>query len=128
VLDTAGLGVIVYEEMPYEGADIRSIVLTPVAGHTTKPSLGMRISSTIKGVEENCTLQVSCFFDDPAKCRALVDKVAQVLFDHADELEILYDIHGLKRSLGPIPGPVDANIRGSHMLMDFQFYTHRVVT
>jgi len=128
VLDSAGLGVKVYEGEPYEGAEQRSVVLTPAAGHTARPALGLRISSTTRALEEHCTLQISCFFDDQPNCRALVDKVNQALFDHADELERAYDIHNLKRTLGPIPGPVDAGIRESHILMDFEFYTHRAVS
>jgi hypothetical protein len=128
VLDSTELGVQVYAEMPYEGAEQRSVVLTPVAGHTTRPALGLRITSAIRALEEHCTLQVSCFFDDQPSCRSLADKVNQALFDHADELERLYDIHDLKRTLGPVPGPVDAGVRESHMLMAFEFYTHRAVT
>lgn len=128
VLDSAGLGVQVYEEQPYEGAEQRSLVLRPVAGHAASPALGLRITSTTRAKEEYCTLQISCFFDDQASCRSLADKVSQALFDHVDDLERVYDIHDLKRSLGPIPGPVDAGVRESHILMDFEFYTHRAVT
>jgi hypothetical protein len=128
VLDSAGLDVKVHEEEPYEGAEQRSVVLTPAAGHTAMPALGLRITSTTRALEEHCRLQVSCFFDDQPNCRALVDKVNQALFDHADELERVYDIHNLRRTLGPIPGPVDAGVRESHILMDFEFYTYRAVS
>jgi len=128
ILDSAGLSVEVYEEVPYEGAEQRSVVLTPVAGHTARPALGLRISSTTRALEEHCTLQVSCFFDDQPNCRALVDKVNQALFDHIDDLEDVYDIHNLRRTLGPISGPVPPGVRESHMLMDFEFHTYRAVT
>jgi hypothetical protein len=128
VLDAAELGVKVYEEMPYEGAEQRSIVLAPVAGHTARPALGLRITSNTRALEEHCTLQVSCFFDDQPNCRALADKVNQALFDHMDEFGRLYDIHDLRRTVGPVPGPVDVGVRVSHILMGYEFYTHRAVT
>jgi hypothetical protein len=128
VLDGAELGVVVYEESPYDGAEQRSVVLSPVAGYTNKPSLGLRIASSIRALEEHCRLQIDCFYDDQANCRRLVDKVSQTIFDHADELERVCDIHDLRRVMGPIPGPVDAGLRESHMILDFQFYTHRAVT
>jgi hypothetical protein len=128
VLDAAGLGVEVYEQQPYEGAEQRSVVLTPVAAHTARPALGLRITSTIRALEEHCRLQVGCFHDERADCRSLADKVSQVIFDHVDEFERVYDIHDLRRTLGPIPGPVDSGVRESYMLMDFEFYTHRAVT
>jgi hypothetical protein len=128
VLDAAGLGVEVYEQQPYEGAELRSVVLTPVAGHTVRPALGLRITSTMRALEEHCRLQVGCFHDEQADCRSLADKLSQVIFDHVDEFERVYDIHDLRRALGPIPGPVDAGVRESYLLMDFEFYTHRAVT
>jgi hypothetical protein len=128
VLDAAGLGVEVYEQQPYEGAEQRSVVLTPVAAHTARPALGLRITSTIRALEEHCRLQVGCFHDERADCRSLADKVSQVIFDHVDEFERVYDIHDLRRTLGPIPGPVDSGVRESYMLMHFEFYTHRAVT
>jgi len=128
VLDSAGLGVKVYEEQPYEGAEQRSVVLKPLGGPTARPSLGLRITPTTRAMEEYYTLQISCFFDDQVSCRSLVDKVNQTLFDHVDELERVYDIHDLKRAAGPVPGPVDVGVRESHILMHFEFYTHRVVS
>jgi hypothetical protein len=115
-------------ETPYEGAEARSVVLTPTAGHTEMPCLGLRITSTTRAMEEHCTLQISCFHDEQEACRSLADKVNQALFDHAGDLERVYDIHNLRRTLGPIPGPVDIGVRESHILMAFQFYTHRAVT
>jgi len=128
VLDSAGLGVAVYEEQPYEGAKERSVVLTPVAGHTARPALGLRITSTMRALEEHCRLQIDVYYDDQAKCRSLADQVNQTLADHADEFAQTYDIHDLKRVLGPIPGSGEANVRESRLLMDYEFYTHRVVT
>jgi hypothetical protein len=128
VLDGAGLGVVVYEESPYDGAEQRSVVLSPVAGHTNKPSLGLRITSSMRGLEEHCRLQIDCFYDDQSNCRRLVDKVSQAIFDHADELERVHDIHDVRRVMGPIAGPVDAGLRESHIILDFELYTHRAVT
>jgi hypothetical protein len=128
VLDGAGLGVTVYEELPYEGADARSVVLTPGGGPTARPALGLRISPTTRAMEDHCRLQISCFYDDQVGCRVLADKVSQALLDHIDEFESTYDIHDLKRSTGPAPGPVEAGVRESHLRMDFEFYTHRAVT
>jgi len=128
LLDAGGLGVTVYEEMPYEGVKQRSVVLTPVAGHTTRPALGLRITSNMRALEEYCRLQIDCYYDNQTKCRSLADQVNQTLADHADELESVYDIHDLRRVLGPIPGPRQANVRESRILMDYEFYMHRAVT
>jgi hypothetical protein len=128
ILDAAELGAEVYEQEPYEGAEQRSVVLTPVAGHTARPALGLRITSTIRALEEYCRLQIGCFHDEQADCRSLADMVSQIIFDHADDFERVYDIHDLRRTLGPIPGPVNSGVRESYMLMDFEFYTHRAVT
>jgi len=127
VLDSASLGVTVYEEQPYGGAKERSVVLTPVAGHTARPALGLRITSTMRALEEHCRLQIDCYYDDQAKCRSLTDQVSQALFDHADEFAQTYDIHDLRRVLGPIPGPGEAHVRQSRILMDWEFYSYRAV-
>ena len=128
VLDAASLGISVYVEMPYDGAKERSIVLTPVAGHTVRPALGLRITSTMRALEEHCKLQIDVYYDNQTKCRSLVDQVNQTLADHAGEFAQIYDIHDLKRVLGPIPGPGQPHVRQSRILMDFEFYTHRAVT
>jgi hypothetical protein len=54
--------------------------------------------------------------------------VNQALFDHVDGLERVYDVHDLKLSAGPVPGPVETGLHESHIRMDFEFYTHRAVT
>lgn len=128
ILEGAGLGVKVYEEMPYDGAPSRSVILTPVAGHTAESALDLRTSPNMRAVEEHCRLQIDCYYDDQNKCRVLTDKVSQTLFDHVDEFARVYDIHGLKRAFGPIPGPGEPNKRESRLLMDYEFYTHRAVT
>ncbi len=73
-------------------------------------------------------MQVDCWYDNQEQCRILTDKVSQTLFDHADDFDRVYDVHDLKRVLGPIPGPPESNARQSKMIMDFECYTYRAVT
>lgn len=128
VLDAAALGVRICEEMPYDGAPNRSVVLTPAAGFTKNPAIGLWITSTMRALEEHCRLQIDVYYDDQAKCRSLADRVNQAIVDHASELCSSHDIHDLKRVLGPIPGPTDRDVRESRLLIDYDFYTHRAMT
>lgn len=128
VLDAAKLGVSVYEEEPYPGTHRRCVVLTPVGGFDARSALNLQVTPNMRALEEHCRLQVDCYYDTLVKCRELVDKVAQVIVDHDDEFDRVYDIHDIRRVLGPIPGPSPPNVRETRYLMDFEFYTYRPVT
>jgi hypothetical protein len=128
ILDQANLGVTVYDHMPYEGAEQRSVVLTMVSGVSRRPSLGLRISASMRALEEHHRLQIDCYYDDPVECGKLADKVEQAIMDHLDELEFTYDVHDVSKVTDIDTTPPDATLRESRIIMDFEFYTHRAIS
>lgn len=128
ILDQANLGVTVYERMPYEGAEQRSVVLTLVSGVSKKPALGLRITSDTRALEEHHRIQVDCYYDDHAEVEKLADKVEQAIMDHVDTLENTYDVHDVRKAVDIDTTPPDATLRESRIILGFEFYTHRAVT
>jgi hypothetical protein len=131
VLTDANLGVTIYKELPFEGADTRSIVLTMVSGTSRSPGVGLRKDSTKRGVMEQYHLQVDCNFDDKEGCSQLADAVEQALMNAIDTLRSTYDIHGLRKMLDVDALPLGASVRlpvltrEARVIMDFMFWTHR---
>ncbi len=128
MLDAANLGVTVYDRLPFEGADPRSVVLTVVSGVNRSFGVGLRKSATKRGVEEQFRLQVDCNYDDKTGVGVLADSVEQVLMEAIDTLAN-NDIHGLRKvaDIDTLPAGMGTTplTREARVLMDFQFYTTR---
>ena len=128
ILDAAELDVPVYERMPYEGAEQRSVVLTIATITSQRPAIGNQITSTKKGLEEHYRLQVDCYHDDKAEADKLADAVEQVIMEAQDDLEETYGIFDVKKVADIDTLPPASHLRETRILMDFQFYTHRELT
>jgi len=128
VLETAQLGVPVYAEMPYEGAEQRSVVLTIVSGWDRSPSIGLRHSKSSSALEERYRLQIDCYHDDQTEVKKLADKVMQAIADRLDLLRATYDIHGVRRLVITQTQPPESMVRESRILLDYEFYTHRALS
>lgn len=128
ILDAAALGVPVHERRPYEGAEIRSVVLTLVSGSNQVPSLGMQHSSTERALESRYRLQIDCYHDEQTECERLADKVDQAITDHLETLRSTYDIHDVKKIVDTDTAPPEPGLHEGRILMDYEFYTHRTVT
>lgn len=135
VLTAANLGVSIYKELPFDGADTRSVVLSMVSGTSRSPGAGMCGGPTTKpggrAVMNLYRLQVDVNFDDKAGCSELADQVEQAIWDAHDELRDTYDIHGLQKVLDVDTLPLGASVRlpvltrEARVIMDFTFWTHR---
>lgn len=128
ILEAANLGVTVYERMPYEGAEPRSVVLTLVSGSNQSPGIGARFSQTQRAFENRFRLQVDCYHDDKAEADKLADKVEQAIMDRLDVLRSTYDIHDVRKIVDSDTLPPDPTLHETRILMDFEFFTHRAVT
>ena len=127
ILETANLGVRVYDRMPYEGAEMRSVVLTVVSGLSRRPALGLQIQSGMRGLEEHHRIQVDCYHDDQAEAGKLAGNVEQAIMDSVDTLASTYDIHDVRKLQDVDVAPPDPTLRECRVLLDFGFYTHRTV-
>ncbi len=126
ILSAAGLGVPVYDRMPFEGVDSRSVVVTIVAGSNKSPGIGLR-DSTGQGLEDYFRVRIDCYYDDATGVGVLADSVEQALMVAIDTLSSTYDIHGLRNiadvdTLGVGAVPLT---RVRRVLLDFSFFTHR---
>jgi hypothetical protein len=128
ILTDANLGVRVYDRMPYEGAEQRSVVLTVVSGVSRRPALSLLVSPFVRTLEEHYRLQVDCYHDDQVECEKLADAVEQVIMNEVDALATTYDIHQVKKSVDSDSAPADATARQARILLQFDFYIHRAVT
>lgn len=120
--------------MPFEGADVRSVVLSMVSGTSRSPGVGMygtRKNATGRAVMNVYRLQVDCNYDDRQGCSQLADAVEQAIWAAHDTLRDTYDIHGLQKVLDVDALPLGASlrmpvlIREARVIMDFTFWTHR---
>jgi hypothetical protein len=125
VLEAANLGATIYDRLPYEGADPRSVVLTIVSGTSRSPGIGLRKSADKRGFEEQYRLQVDCY-DDRSEVGKLADRVEQAIVDAIDTLESGHDIHNLRKAVDSDQAPTES--REGRVLMEFTFYTHRELT
>lgn len=134
ILDNANLGVTVYSRLPFEGADVRSVVLSIVSGTNRSPGVGMqgtRKGGSGRAVMNQYHLQVDVNYDDKEECSKLADAVEQAIWDAHDELRDTYDIHGLRKMLDVDTLPLGATLntpvltREARVILDFMFWTHR---
>jgi hypothetical protein len=135
ILTDANLGVSIYKELPFEGADQRSIVLTMVSGTSRSPGVGMyggpAANPTGRAVMNLYHLQVDINYDDKAGCSQLADQVEQAIWEAHEELRDTYDIHGLQKVLDIDTLPLGASLRmpvltrEARVIMDWTFWTHR---
>lgn len=125
------LGVTIYDRLPFEGVDTRSVVLSIVSGTSKSPGVGLRKDSTKRGLMQLYRLQVDCNYDDKEGCAELADTVEQLLMNAIDTLRTTYDIHGLRKMLDVDALPLGASLRipvltrEARVIMDFIFWTHR---
>lgn len=135
VLTDADLGVTIYKELPFDGTDTRSVVLTMISGTSRSPGVGMRggpaSAPAGRAVMNLYRLQVDINFDDKEGCSQLADQVEQAIWDAHDELRDTYDIHGLQKVLDVDALPLGASLRvpvltrEARVIMDWIFWTHR---
>lgn len=128
LLDSAGLGVKVYERHPNEGVESRSVVLTIFGGPSSKPAIGLTIGHNMRGVKENYRLQVDCYHNNPTNAEQLADIIVQTIMDHRDVLKTRYGIEDLKKVLDIPAPPEDPMLREFRIILDFTFNIHRAVT
>ena len=132
ILSDANLGVKIYDRMPYEGAEPRSVVLTIVSGSSSVPAVGSYAHLNIRSRQERYRLQVDCYHDDKAEADKLADKAEQAIMDNLAVLRSTYGIYDVKKVLDTDtlpPGQTqDAMLREARVLLDFEFYTHRAVS
>jgi hypothetical protein len=127
VLDGAQLGVTVHERMPYEGADQRSLVLTIVSGVSRPSALGNQVSPAECAIEEHLRIQIDCYHDNQTQAGHLAGKVEQAIIDAAETFAATYDIHDVRKLDDFDVASPDPMVRECRVLLDFGFYTHRVV-
>jgi hypothetical protein len=123
--------VTVYDRLPFEGADTRSVVLSIVSGTSRSPGVGLRKDSDQRGFMVQYHLQVDCNSDDKQTCAELADAVEQAIMDSVDTLRTTYDIHGVRKMLDIDSLPLGASLRipaitrEARVILDFVFWTHR---
>ena len=132
------MDVTVYDRLPFEGADIRSVVLTLISGTSKSPGVGMyggpKTDPISRTVMNQYRLQVDCNYDDKEGCANLADAVEQAIWDAHDDLRENHDIHGIQKVLDIDTLPLGASIRvpvltrEARVIMDLVFWTHRQVT
>ena len=127
ILDAANLGVPVFDRMPYEGAEQRSVVLTLVSGVSRPSALGNQITPTTQAVEEHHRIQIDCYYDDQTQTGMLAGKVEQAIMDSVDALASTYDIRDVRKLQDMDMAPPDPMLRECRVILDFGFYTHRTV-
>jgi len=124
----------IYDRLPFEGADVRSVVLGIVSGTSRSPGVGMqgtRKDATGRAVMDLYRLQVDCNYDDKEGCSQLADAVEQTLWNAHDTLRDTYDIHGLQKLLDVDALPLGASLRipvltrEARVIQDYTFWTHR---
>ncbi len=128
ILMNANLGVTIYDRMPYEGAEPRSVVLAIVSGSAGPSALASRILPSMRAREARFRLQVDCYHDDKAECEKLADRVEQAITDKLDTLRSSYEIYDVRKvvDMDTLPAGIgDQFTRQSRVLMDFEFFTHR---
>ncbi len=131
VLDAASLGVTVYDGLPFEGADTRSVVIRTVSGTSKSPGIGLRKDPTKRGLMLQYRLQLDVNYDDRQGCTALADSVEQALMNAVDTFRTTYDIHNLRKMLDVDALPIGASVRlpvltrEARTILDFTFWTHR---
>lgn len=128
ILTQANLGVIVYERMPYEGAEPRSVILTLVSGSNRSPGIGARFSSTQRAFEVTHRMQVDVYHDDKAEAEKLADKVEQAIMDRLATLRATYDIHDVRKVVDVDSLPPDPMVKQARIILDFEFFAHRAIT
>lgn len=131
VLTATNLGVTIYKELPFDGADTRSVYLTIVSGTSKSLGAGLRKDQANRGLMEQYHLQVDINFDDKEGCSKLADAVEQALMNAIDTLRATYDIHGLRKMLDVDTLPLGASVRlpvltrEARVVQDYLFWTHR---
>ncbi|MGA2971903.1 MAG: hypothetical protein ABSE39_04665 [Candidatus Bathyarchaeia archaeon] len=134
ILTAANLGVTIYDGLPFDGADTRSVVIRTVSGTSKSPGVGLRKSTTKRGFMAYYRLQLDINYDDRAGVTTLADQVEQAIMDAIDTLRTTYDIHGLRKMLDVDALPIGASVRipiltrEARVIMDFTFWTHRELT
>lgn len=126
ILTAANLGVPIYTRMPYQSAEPRSVVITIVSGASRRGALGL-IHAAFHGLEEPYRLRADCYHDDQLECEKLADKVEQAIVESASILASTHDIHNVSKVVDLETTPPDAMLRQSWIILEFDFYTHRVV-
>ncbi len=117
--------------MPFDGADVRSVVLRTVSGTSKSAGVGLRKDPTKRGLMLQYRLQVDVNFDDRAGCTVLADSVEQTLMNAVDTFRSTYDIHNLRKMLDVDALPIGASVRipvltrEARVILDFTFWTHR---
>ena len=127
ILDAAELDVPVYERMPYEGAEQRSVVLTLVSGVSRPSAIGNQITPTQQALEEHHRIQIDCYYDGQTEAGMLAGKVVQAIMDAVDTLASTYDIHDVRKLQDMDVAPPEPTLRECRVLLDFGFYTHRTI-
>jgi hypothetical protein len=130
------MGVTVYDGLPFEGADVRSVVLKTVSGTSTSPGVGMygtKKDATGKAVMDKYRLQIDCNYDDRQGCTQLADLVEQEIWKAHDTLRDTYDIHGLQKMLDVDSLALGQSLRlpvltrEARIILDFMYWTHRTL-
>lgn len=134
----ATLAPTIYDRLPFEGADTRSVYLSIVSGTSKSPGVGMRGAAPSGGtgmmgraVMDTYRLQVDCNYDDKEACAQLADAVEQAIWEAHDDLRDNHDIHGLQKVLDVDTLPLGASLRmpvltrEARVILDFTFWTHR---
>jgi hypothetical protein len=127
ILDAAGLDATVYRDIPYEGAEAGSVVLTLVSGSSRRGAVGLQHSATERAMEQRHRIQIDCYHDDKVECDNLADKVEQTIMDHLDVLRSRYGISDVGKIVDTDVAPPDPLRRLARVLMDFEFVTYRAL-
>jgi hypothetical protein len=127
VLDAANLGVTTYAQMPYEGTEPRSVVLTMISGVSRPSALGNRVTTTGRALEEHHRIQIDCYHDDQVQAGMLAAKVAQAIEDATDAFASIYDIHDVRKAQDADMAASEPMLQESRVLLEFTFYTYRSV-
>jgi hypothetical protein len=131
ILTAANPGVQIYDGLPFEGADTRSVVIRVVSGTSRSPGVGLRKDATKRGLMMQYRMQIDVNYDDRAGVTTLADSVEQALMNAVDTFRTTYDIHGLRKMLDVDALPIGASVRipvltrEARVIMDFMFWTHR---
>jgi hypothetical protein len=123
--------VTVYDGLPFEGADTRSVVIRTVSGTSKSPGVGLRKDPTKRGLILQYRLQIDVNYDDRQGCTTLADSVEQALVNAIDTLRSTYDIHNLRKMLDVDALAIGQSVRmpvltrEARVILDFMFWTHR---
>jgi hypothetical protein len=127
ILDAAQLGVLVFRDLPYEGAPVPSVVLTLVSGTSRSGAIGLQESETQRALEERHRIQIDCYHDDKVECDALADSVEQAIVDHEDTLRSTYGIEDVRKMDDADLSMLNEMSRQCRVRMDFGFIMYRAV-